>query len=102
MAAVAPNQCQCVQGWRGDDCSSGGGYGWCPEAILLCLQGGHTLPTRDRCLGLRATTLSPCSQLPLLGCGAADGPKPGMGACVGTRRQRQELTGGAGEGQHPW
>ena len=50
-ANVAPNQCQCVQDWRGDDCSSGE---WLVTAgrVLLCLQGGISLP-EHRCLGLQ-------------------------------------------------
>ena len=65
---MAPNQCQCVQGWRGDDCSSGE---WLVTAgrVLLCLQGGTPSLPGDRCLGLQGNhpAESHCSQLPLLG-----------------------------------
>lgn len=103
---VAPNQCQCVQDWRGDDCSSGE---WLVTAghDPLCLQGcrslGHTLPTRAQVL--RPPGRSP-SRVPLQpaafsgGVVQGEGPKQGMGACVGARTQRPGLTGGWG-GERP-
>uniref|UniRef100_A0A2R8MUX5 Platelet endothelial aggregation receptor 1 n=2 Tax=Callithrix jacchus TaxID=9483 RepID=A0A2R8MUX5_CALJA len=91
---VAPNQCQCVPGWRGDDCSSGE---WLltPGSGLLCLQGhrtlGHTLPTRSQELRTpgQLSLRVPCCQLPFL-----EMWKTQWG--VGAGRQRQGLTRGQG------
>lgn len=49
---VAPSECQCEQGWRGDDCSSGECWG---------LQGHWTLGCPPPC---RSQVLSPLGRVP--------------------------------------
>lgn len=50
---VAPNQCQCVPGWRGNDCSSGK---WLVTPEMSSLPG-------HRCLGLQGKYPEPHFQL---------------------------------------